>query len=1421
MNDGDTLSQLKLYQDGVLLSNAIDFHNDADPVLNTTTSSGGGTITADIRIGTFNVNDSADFNGSMAEISIWNKALSDGQVADYMTQSLTGGEDGLFGYWPADEGTGTTLIDETGTNNGTITGGTWDTAVTANIEGNSVSIVENGSAQGVMTAEDVNGTASYSVKAVASNGLVVIDAVSGDWSYRPNVGFTGSDTFTLRANGATSGTDDEAITVTVTERGVAPGGYDNPSAMVFDGTNDYVKVSHSDSQNLTSWTMEAWFQTTDHASTNFTGSGRILFKAQGSGGNGYSLFVHSNKAAMFTNGLNTPTVTGTSTVNDGQWHHMAGTYDGATRTLKIYVDGVLEATTVATSGTPVIDPNDLLIGAGDDTSGPGISQFFDGMIDDVRLWSDVRTAEEIQDNMSTPIEPSNETNLAGYWRLDEKSGTAVEDISGNNNNGVVKNGPVFTDETSPVGRDDSVTLDGVNDYMSAAIGTGTFSNAYTMEGWIYVDQSDISSSVLVPFELFQSTSFVENAVQIVNGKLDMWVQGFTNGTTTTIRSSTDVPTGQWVHIAGTLDGSTAKLYLNGVEVQSVSGITGQANFTNVAQTFHLGRNDGATDHVDGNFDDVRLWNTARTAEQIRENMDTGVSSTTSGLVANWEFDEGAGTVAYDRTSNNFDGTLQLGAQFTSETMPPNGARHTLSFDGTDDGITVANASALNFGASSSFSVEAWVKTTDTGAFQRVLIKPAGGTQENAGQQSYSLVVNSGKAHIRFDQSGGGGHQAEGTTAVNDGEWHHIAGVFDNTGNTLSVYVDGVLDGSTASITAEPNQDTLDLEIGMRSNQSSQFFDGEISDVRLWSDARTVDEINQNMNSTLSGTEANLAGNWMLNEGAGTVISDKTTNGNDGTLHQNSLEVPSGGSVDLNGTTDYVDLPDATLDGLSTGTIEAWVFLDANTSETITAKQHDGTNTTAVFSVGDSFGATTGKLTFRPANGAVAQGSSTISTGVWTHVAVTFNSSEAKFYVNGSLDGTVSGNFSIPALGAATHTTLGSILVGGGPAVHADSDLDGKMSDVRIWNDVRTDSEISSNYQTTLNGNEAGLNAYYKMNDGTGTNANDSTSNNLDGTLSGGASFATEGIAAHSNPDWTDASETPVDDNHALKFGNDGDSVTIDSMNLSNTSFSWEFWAKRETESDIDLVLTQNDGASGNAHFFHAGWTSADTFRYSFNQSSGNFRIDYNDTSDLGEWHHWAGTFDTATNAAVLFKDGEQVANKTFDGDLLVAGGTDLVIGRTASSSGHHMSGEVDEVRIWNDVRTAEEIRANFDRELNGSETGLEAYYNFSETAGTSTNDASTNSHTGTISGATYTNLEHISITGGSIYKGMVLGADANGDNLSYELLEGPDNHNGTFVLEGNQFTYINDGDKGEDSFIVNVIDEDGNQTSETILFDVV
>lgn len=109
-------------------------------------------------------------------------------------------------------------------------------------------------------------------------------------------------------------------------------------------------------------------------------------------------------------------VAGTTVVNDGAWHHVAASWDGTIVTLKLYIDGIQKNTTSGCwNGRSYANSRNFAIG-GQYSYSDGKRRGFKGLIDDVRLWNRVKTAQEIANNKNSELRGS-ETGLIAYWKL--------------------------------------------------------------------------------------------------------------------------------------------------------------------------------------------------------------------------------------------------------------------------------------------------------------------------------------------------------------------------------------------------------------------------------------------------------------------------------------------------------------------------------------------------------------------------------------------------------------------------------------------------------------------------------------------------------------------------------------------------------------------------------------------------------------------------------------------------------------------------------------------------------------------------------------------------------------------------------------------------------------------------------------------
>jgi hypothetical protein len=174
-------------------------------------------------------------------------------------------------------------------------------------------------------------------------------------------------------------------------------------AIQLDGVDDYINVpDHPDLDPASEITIEAWVYRLDaNRCETVVGKGYAT---------SYWLGFCTNKLRFYAHGAGT-NVDSNASVPAGRWTHIAVTYDGVTR--RYYIDGSLDLTSTAANGP--LAANSQPLGIGRDAN--AFSQnYFQGYLDEVRLWNVVRTQSEIQSNLYRTLSP--QPGLVSVWRLD-------------------------------------------------------------------------------------------------------------------------------------------------------------------------------------------------------------------------------------------------------------------------------------------------------------------------------------------------------------------------------------------------------------------------------------------------------------------------------------------------------------------------------------------------------------------------------------------------------------------------------------------------------------------------------------------------------------------------------------------------------------------------------------------------------------------------------------------------------------------------------------------------------------------------------------------------------------------------------------------------------------------------------------------
>ena len=204
------------------------------------------------------------------------------------------------------------------------------------------------------------------------------------------------------------------------------------------------------------------------------------------------------------------------------------------------------------------------------------------------------------------------------------------------------------------------------------------------------------------------------------------------------------------------------------------------------------------------------------------------------LVAAFGFEEGTGTSTVDASGRNNTASI-VGATWT--TVGRFGKA--LSFDGTNDLLTVADATSLDL--TTGMTLEAWVRPTTSGSWRSVILKEAGAGLAYALYGTDQSLRPAGYINVTTDVA------ASASAVLTANTWTHLTVTYD--GATLRIFVNGAAAGSLAR-TGSMTTSSSPLRIGGNSVWG-EYFAGIIDEVRIYSRALTAPEILHDMNTPVA------------------------------------------------------------------------------------------------------------------------------------------------------------------------------------------------------------------------------------------------------------------------------------------------------------------------------------------------------------------------------------------------------------------------------------------------------------------------------------------------------------------------------------------------------------------------------------------
>ncbi|MBS1583516.1 MAG: fibronectin type III domain-containing protein [Bacteroidetes bacterium] len=879
------------------------------------------------------------------------------------------------------------------------------------------------------------------------------------------------------------------------------------NALSFDGVNDMVNCGTNASINVTgsTFTMEAWVYPTSFRPNVWQGD---VINREGTAI--YTLRVGGTgqvNAAVKTASGTSDFQTGNNAVVLNTWQHVAATYDGAF--VRIYVNGVEVANNARTGNMTSDATTPLAIG----NSFAFPDRCFPGKIDEVRIWNVVRTPSELAGGMGT-LMCGNETGLLAYYQFDQ--GTA-----GANNAGVT----TLTD-------------------LTANANHGTLTNFALTGGTSNWVQGRTGLGACVPVTCPTPTSTAATSVN-AHDALANWTNNGGGGTWIVeygLAATFTTPG------TGSTPGTGGTVITNAVAPQLMGPLTSNTQYR------YFVRQDCGGGNFSFNSSPITFTTpinclppTALTASGVTltsANLSWTAPAANPGCAYQWEV-RSSGAAGSGATGLAASGPLGAGVVSTSTgaVLTPNTnysfyvradcgggdfsvwagpttfrtgycvpAPTSVSGSGITN-VTIANVNnttgtetgnygdyssmvatvpvntsvpiQVRFATTVAYNMKIWVDWNNDLTFSDPSEVVFTGT--TAGNPfTFNATIPTGATAGQFRMRIGG---RSTTTAVTS--------CYTGTSGSFEDYTLNVLPCTPPTVTATMVPDCANSRFFVNVNVSSL---GDAASVGVHSDfagdpggQASAGTGNVQLGPFPDLASANVtvthSGNSLCNLSLGNFTL------NCATLGLNALS--------FDGVNDRVDIgtaPAVSITGANI-TLEAWIYPTAWRTSSFegTIINKEGPNLGYMLRAGAN-----GTLSFALGNGStipeVLSSTGALTLNTWQHVAGTYDGANMRIYVNGNPVGTQAQTISLA--NSTNPLRIGDWSATGGRA------FPGRIDEVRIWNLTRSQAEIQSGMNVLMCGNEPGLRAYYRFDQGIANYNNTSVT-----TLSDQSIYANHGTLA--------------------------------------------------------------------------------------------------------------------------------------------------------------------------------------------------------------------------------------------------------------------------------------------------------------------
>ena len=654
-----------------------------------------------------------------------------------------------------------------------------------------------------------------------------------------------------------------------------------------------------------------------------------------------------------------------------------------------------------------------------------------------------------------------------------------------------------------------------------------------------------------------------------------------------------------------------------------------------------------------------------------------IEESSTGMVAFYNFSEGSGNVAIDRSINQNTANIYGGASWPTV----NGGNCTY-FDGYKNYIDCGSSGL--FDLKQGVTVSAWIAPS---AHQTASEPGIVGKDLN----SYLLTYYPTDGRVYWYINNAGGTYTRASVSTNT--WSLVTATYD--GSYLRLYINGQPSGTPTAYSGTVAYSAANLLLGCRSASGgvpSLPFKGYMDDVRVYNRALSSGEVSALYSSGeksardamfTNGAEDGKVAHYKMNEGTGASITDCSGFGNTGAIYGASwLNIGTDNySLDFDGVFNYVDCGRAPSLSNLTGPVTtiAWICPWANQLFSEPGIWGRGTDVfqTTLYSNNTLYWYITG-------NNDTQYGTNTsISSRTWSQIATTYDGSALKIYVDGVQQGTPT-SYTGSIDSSTNKLYIGCRVSTGTPECF----FKGLIDEVKVYNYAMSSTEIANQYssseKTTRNemfpdngvddGTKDSLVAQYTLSEGTGSTIADSSGHGNIGTLN--------------NVTWT-TRKTGV---NALVFNGTSSYVNCgsgSSLDIAGpmTLIAWMYPNSSQNVSE-PAVVGKDFGS------YLMTWYTGDYNSYFYIDAGGNNTNYYIPSA---AWTQVTAVFDPYNSNSSLrmrmYINGVQRDTSSTLYTVIEEGGN-LYIGCCDDGYGSrykYFSGRVGDIRIYNRVLTDDEI----------------------------------------------------------------------------------------------------------------------------------